>query len=323
MNLFKSSQDRDLELLSAYIDDELSANDRAKLERRLAADAGLRRTLAGLRRVQTTLHALPTVKPPRSYVLKPEMVGQPARQLGLSWLVPALNFATTIAAILFAVVIGSELATKTQPLASSAQAPQSFQAPAVQSAPFDTTTQNNPVEEAPPNSTSSKSVTGTAPVTESAPLRQSPCSDSANQEPLTGGGCGGGTGGGGTGIGGGPTGGSNVLPFASVANATLSVTPGPDVLAAGSTTGNATTASARTGGAEAPSSATTALGNDQTSTEASSSNGTAQTFDYYTATATGPAEIDNQSLSPVRVVELILGGLLILLILASVLIRRR
>ncbi len=110
MILFPSSQDRDTELLSAYLDNQLSAAERAKLERRLQADSELRAALDGLRHVKTRLADLPKVKPPRNFTLTPQMVGQKGlTQSRVSPLIPALNWATAIAAVLFAVLIAADL----------------------------------------------------------------------------------------------------------------------------------------------------------------------------------------------------------------------
>lgn len=51
------------ELLSAYLDDELSAEERAGVEARLAADPAARETLEGLRSVSAELQRLPDVAP--------------------------------------------------------------------------------------------------------------------------------------------------------------------------------------------------------------------------------------------------------------------
>lgn len=311
MKLFQSSQDRDLELLSAYIDGELSAKEQARLEQRLAADVTLRRTLAGLKRVQTTLHALPTVKPPRSFVLKPEMVGQAARQPGLTRFIPVLNFATTLAAVLFAVVIGSQLATAGQPMA----APISAQAPLAQSVPADVTTG---LPETPADGTSLKSLTAPA-ITESAPLvMQAPGCGNSTQEPLTGGGCGGGGGGGGD---------TQVSPFAfSATNSTATPGPAADTSVANSavTPEAGPTAAVGTAGESQPPVAGSAPGTgtvDQQSQDTpgpdtySTTNGDATTAESTREAAAGP--------SPVTLVEYGLGALVLILIVASILVRRR
>ena len=124
MTLFPSSQDRDTELLSAYLDNQLSAAGRAKLERRLEADSELRAALDGLRHVKTRLADLPKVKPPRNFTLTPQRVGQKGlTQSRVSSLIPALNWATAIAAVLFAVLIATDLSggrrlTSAQPVAA-------------------------------------------------------------------------------------------------------------------------------------------------------------------------------------------------------------
>jgi len=60
---------QDEEQLSAYLDGELNAVERAALERRLAQDATLRRALGELRQTRALLRALPTPALPRSFAL--------------------------------------------------------------------------------------------------------------------------------------------------------------------------------------------------------------------------------------------------------------
>lgn len=127
MKLFQSPQDRDDELLSAYLDNELSPSERARLESRLKSDSRLRATLQGHRLVKTHLGALPKLKLPRNFTLTPKMAGQPARQP--SRLIPALNWATTIAAILFATLIATDLLAGFAPRAAVSE-PSVAQAPA-------------------------------------------------------------------------------------------------------------------------------------------------------------------------------------------------
>ncbi len=66
--------ERDAELLFAYIDGELAADEVTALEQRLNEDAFLRRELASLRQMVTLIHALPEAKAPRNFTLTPEMV---------------------------------------------------------------------------------------------------------------------------------------------------------------------------------------------------------------------------------------------------------
>ena len=121
MTLFPSSPDRDLELLSAYLDNELSPAERRKLERRLTDDPKLQATLAELRTVKTRLAALPKVKPPRNFTLTPAMAGRPTRPAPR--LLSVLNWATALAAVLFAVVIASDLSGGLRAPQAAAPAP--------------------------------------------------------------------------------------------------------------------------------------------------------------------------------------------------------
>ena len=118
----------DLELLSAYLDNQLSPKDRAQIESRLKTDSKFQRTLAELRAIKTQLRALPMVKPPRSFTLKPENIRS---RSAFNW-IPILNWSTTVAAILFAAVISVDLFRA--PLIARQEFAAPMQAPAPESA---------------------------------------------------------------------------------------------------------------------------------------------------------------------------------------------
>lgn len=61
--------EQDFDLLSAYLDGDLSDADRAALEARLAAEPELRRELEALRQTVALVRSLPVMKAPRSYAL--------------------------------------------------------------------------------------------------------------------------------------------------------------------------------------------------------------------------------------------------------------
>lgn len=107
----------DLERLSAYLDGELPPREAARLEARLRQEPQLRRALEDLRATSRLLRELPTVRPPRSFTLTPEMVGARERR---SWRFPALSFATALAAVAFACVLGLDLVARTAPMAAQA-----------------------------------------------------------------------------------------------------------------------------------------------------------------------------------------------------------
>lgn len=68
--------DRDLELLSAYLDGELDDRERSDLESRLADEAPLREALAELRATVELVRQLPRLRAPRSFALDPAVYGR-------------------------------------------------------------------------------------------------------------------------------------------------------------------------------------------------------------------------------------------------------
>ncbi|MBI4314537.1 MAG: hypothetical protein HY679_01280 [Chloroflexi bacterium] len=120
MTRFPSS-DRDREQLSAYLDGNLSASDRAAFETRLTANPALQSALDDLRNIKTRLGALPVVKAPRNFTITPAMIGQSARRAS-TWL-PALNFATAIAAVLFVAVVAGNVLGRSGTVSTAAPAP--------------------------------------------------------------------------------------------------------------------------------------------------------------------------------------------------------
>ena len=69
----------DLEMLSAYLDNQLAPAERAALEARLAAEPPLQRELDELRSVQQALRGLPDLRAPRALTLTPAQA-RPARK---------------------------------------------------------------------------------------------------------------------------------------------------------------------------------------------------------------------------------------------------
>lgn len=80
-----SASDDDLEQLSAYLDNQLSAAERVNLERRLGVDPGLQAELEDLRAVSAALRSLDSVTPPRSFALDPAQVARPRRFFPVTW----------------------------------------------------------------------------------------------------------------------------------------------------------------------------------------------------------------------------------------------
>src|SRR5689334_1171331 len=95
----------DLELLSAYIDQQLSAAERAALERRLESEPALRLALDELRTTVGMLRELPPARPPRSFALDPATVA-PARR----WSFPWMQISSALVAATLLIVFGFVLA---------------------------------------------------------------------------------------------------------------------------------------------------------------------------------------------------------------------
>ena len=106
-------REQDDELLSAYLDGELSAGERARLEARLATDPALRAELDALRRTAALVHDLPTVPVPRNFILPQTMVARPRpappARPRRAWAAPLLTAATAVASLLFVVVLAGDL----------------------------------------------------------------------------------------------------------------------------------------------------------------------------------------------------------------------
>ena len=105
-------QQRD-ELLSAYLDGQLSAGERARLEARLAADPALRAELEALRRTVALVRDLPPVSIPRNFILPRAMAARPRPVRPLrprrAWAAPLLTAATAVVSLLFVVVLAGDL----------------------------------------------------------------------------------------------------------------------------------------------------------------------------------------------------------------------
>lgn len=96
--------EHDLELLSAYLDGQLSADERRTIERRLGDEAELRQAYEELRATVQALRDLEPLRPPRSFTLDPSQVAAqrpPAARLGWGRL---LQVAGVFAGVLIAAI---------------------------------------------------------------------------------------------------------------------------------------------------------------------------------------------------------------------------
>ena len=94
---------RDAEDLSAYLDGQLDASEQARLERRLAVDAGLRQLLDDLRVARGLLRRVPRRAAPRNFTLSPLNAKVRAPQPRA---VPVLRLTGALATFLFLLGVG-------------------------------------------------------------------------------------------------------------------------------------------------------------------------------------------------------------------------
>jgi anti-sigma factor RsiW len=94
---------RDLELLSSYLDGQLSPSDATRLESRLKSDGELVSALDDLRAARSLLRKLPKRRAPRNFTLTRKMVGLNP-PLPRSY--PAFRFVTSVATLLFFFTFG-------------------------------------------------------------------------------------------------------------------------------------------------------------------------------------------------------------------------
>jgi hypothetical protein len=95
---------RDLKQLSAYLDGELNPKESSRLELRLKDNPQLQQALGELDRTRRLINSLPQIRPPRNFTLTPEMVGIKQKHN----FYPVFRFATVVAAVAFAVLVGTD-----------------------------------------------------------------------------------------------------------------------------------------------------------------------------------------------------------------------
>lgn len=114
--LFANKRERWDELLSAYMDGELSAEQRTRLESQLQADPALQAELDGLRHTVALMRDLPPVAIPRNFILSQAMAATAARPQTVRpprprrvRNVPFLTTATAIVSLMFVVILAGDL----------------------------------------------------------------------------------------------------------------------------------------------------------------------------------------------------------------------
>lgn len=123
--LFKSEHQRIEEMLSAYLDGELSPKEQARVEKHLAQCAHCAHDLHTLRQTVALLKQLPPVAVPRSFAVRPVQVAQRPDVFQVRRTYGYLRAATVLATVLFAVVLaGDVFLTGLAPYLAPAKAPE-------------------------------------------------------------------------------------------------------------------------------------------------------------------------------------------------------
>ena len=139
----------DWELLSAYLDGQVSARENEQVRLRLEAQPELQRAFEELRRTRMVLRSVPRKRVPRNFTLTRAMV--PERR-PWSRLVPSLSFASGLATLLLVITFAFEflpgLNNSTQQMAAQAPAPAAtaaLQAPSASDSNPSTPNQGAPI----------------------------------------------------------------------------------------------------------------------------------------------------------------------------------
>ena len=123
--LFKSEHQRVEEMLSAYLDGELSPKEQTRVEKHLARCADCAQNLHTLRQTVALLGQLSPVAVPRSFAIRPVQVAQRPSLFQTRPAYAYLRAATALATVLFAMVLaGDAFLTGLVPSLAPARAPE-------------------------------------------------------------------------------------------------------------------------------------------------------------------------------------------------------
>lgn len=120
---------RDYKLLSAYLDNQMSAQERARFESRINQEPALQHELHEINKTRLLLRNLPKLRAPHNYFINSEVVSNSSRVHQPFRLAPAYGIASAIATILLVLVIfGDRLLSSGSPamLAPASVAPTEF-----------------------------------------------------------------------------------------------------------------------------------------------------------------------------------------------------
>jgi hypothetical protein len=111
-NLTKSEAEKRQETLSAYLDNALTPREKAAFEEQLRSDSALRASLEEQRLLKQNISRLPRLRAPRNFTLDPAVYGRPAPQPAIR-LYPIMRTATALAAVMLIFLFSLELFSPT------------------------------------------------------------------------------------------------------------------------------------------------------------------------------------------------------------------
>ena len=100
---------KEWETLSAYLDGQLSTNDRIRLEELLTERPEMRVALKDLRRTRDFLRSQPSLRAPRNFTLSPQPIGIRIKERSSSSAFLVLSAVSTLASILLVLVFVSDM----------------------------------------------------------------------------------------------------------------------------------------------------------------------------------------------------------------------
>jgi hypothetical protein len=159
---------RDVDLISSYLDGQLALDEQAALEARLAREPELRQALEETRWTVKALRALPPIRVPRNFTLTRAQAGVPVRPPRR--LFPVLRLATALASLAFVVTLAGDLLGAGVPAAAPSMSTGAQEQIVATAAPA--VGVEAPVEKSAPEPTAAAMLAAAPPATEEPPTQE-------------------------------------------------------------------------------------------------------------------------------------------------------
>jgi len=100
---------QEIEMLSAYVDGQLSPRDKKAVEKRLSEDNKLMALLVDFQWQKGALNTQPKIRAPRNFTLTPEMIGVSREKTNNFSKIPFFELVSALAVMLFVIVLSADL----------------------------------------------------------------------------------------------------------------------------------------------------------------------------------------------------------------------